>query len=490
MHRYHSRRTFLRSSVVLALSALAACAPPAPSPTPTAPPSPTPAAGPAPAPTPTVVPSAAVVPAAVQGQFEEQTIRILIFSGPEADAHTRLAPKFTEYTKGRVKVVVEEGGRGAEYQAKWLAAMQARSDAYDVVHDNAARFLQSGPAGFFEPLDQFMKDPQLFDAKSFNIEDFPKSLLALFQYQGQQYLLPQEASTLMFFYRKDLLKKYGIPDPPITGYTWDELRDHALKIQEALNKEGKTDTYALLFGVKPPSHSVYNVLMPAWSTGHEIFTQDNRPQINHPKMVEVTTFMTDFLFKHKVVSPGIVGYEYPEVLTAFQQGKAVMALQWNAAAPTILDPGKSPQTAADTGFAVYPHDKTAGPQQPRVYPSVHAIGVSKFSKRKKAAFAYVAWFTSPEIARDYVEKGGGSSGRSSLLSDKSILQKSPHYLALLEGFKVYHPLPRFVQWNYVLNDILGANFNAIWTRQIGIKEGLDKAQKEVEDYLKEQGVLK
>ena len=42
-----------------------------------------------------------------------------MFSGPEVDAHTRLAPKFTEYTKGKVKVQIEEGGRGDAYDAKW-----------------------------------------------------------------------------------------------------------------------------------------------------------------------------------------------------------------------------------------------------------------------------------------------------------------------------------------------------------------------------------
>ncbi len=431
-----------------------------------------------------------VVPVAASGQLEEQTIRVLMFSGPEADAHTRLAPKFTEYTRGKVKVIVEEGGRGAAYQAKWLAAMQARSDAYDVIHDNAARFLQSGPAGFFEPLDGFMNDPQLFNAKAYDLGDFPKALLDLFKYKGQQFLLPQEASALMFFYRKSLLAKYGVPKPSAHGYTWDELRRYALKIQAGLNREGKTDTYALLFGAKPPTHSVYNVLQPAWSFGHEIFAADNRPQLSPPKMVDVTTMMTDLLFKDKVGSPGIVGYEYPEVLTAFQQGKAVMAIQWNAAAPTILDPNKSPETGKDTEFSPYPYAEVPGPHQLHIYPSVHAVGVSKFGKQKRAAFAYVAWFTSKETAREYVLHGGGSSGRASLLGDRSIVSSNPQYLPLLEGLKNYHPLPQFPQWNYVLGDIMGSHFNAIWTRTVGVKEGLDRMQKEVEQYLREQGVIR
>lgn len=430
-----------------------------------------------------------VVPAAAAGELPEQEIRILIFSGPEADAHTRLAPQFTEYTQGKVKVVIEEGGRDADYNSKWLAAAQSRSDAYDVLHNNAELFLRTGPAGFFEPLEPFMADPKLFNAEAFNLDDFPASLLDLFRVDGKLFLLPQEASTLMFYYRKDLLAQYGVPEPPPIGYSWDELRAHALKIQTALTAEGKADTYALIFGVKPPSHAGFNMLQPVWSTAHEFFTPDKQPAFDQPQMAQAVTMMTDFLFKDKVVSPGIVGYEYPEVLTAYQQGNAAMALQWNAAAPTILDPTKSPAVAAQTGFSVYPYDAAVGPEQLRVYPSVHAIGVSPFSTKKEAAFAYVAWFTSPEIARDYVVNGGGSSGRESLLSDPEIVAKNPQYPSLLEGFKLYHPLPQISQWSFLFTDIVGANAGAVWTGQVSVEEGLKAMQDEATEYLTEEGVI-
>ena len=68
-------------------------------------------------------------------------------------------------------------------------------------------------------------------------------------------------------------------------------------------------------------------------------------------------------------------------------------------------------------------------------PSPHAIGVSAFSKNQREAFAYIAWFTSQDVARDYVVNGGGSSGRGSLLTDKEILTKNPQYAALNEVLK-------------------------------------------------------
>jgi len=441
-----------------------------------------------------VIPAAAqdadpVSPIAASGGLEEQEIRVLLFSGPENDAHKRLAPQFTEYTQGKVKVTVEEGGRDVDYVTKFVAAMQAESDIYDVIHTDAQNFLQFGPAGYFEPLEAFMGDESLFDAAAYNLQDFPDSLLALFQYDGTQRLLPQEASTLMFFYRKDLLEKYGVPEPPVTGYSLDEMREHALTIQDAMNTEGLADTYGLVFGVKPQFHSAINVVQPSWSKGAEFFTEDMHPQMNSQPVIDATTYMTNLLFQDKVVSPGVVSYEYPEVLTAFQQGKAAMALEWNAAAPTILDATKSPISATTTGFSAYPYDATAGQTQQRIFPSVHAIGVSHFSKKQQAAFAYVAWFTSQQIARDYVVNGGGSSGRESLLTDPEILAKAPYYAAVLEGFKVYHPFPSLTQWPYMYLNILGVDFNSIWTQQLSVADGLAQMDEEMTTYLQDQGVI-
>ena len=68
-----------------------------------------------------------------------------------------------------------------------------------------------------------MKDKELFDAEAYNNDDFPKALRDVFTYDGEQMLMVQEASGLLFNYRKDLLQKYGVPEPPLEGYDWDTL---------------------------------------------------------------------------------------------------------------------------------------------------------------------------------------------------------------------------------------------------------------------------
>src|SRR3954464_15140057 len=43
---------------------------------------------------------APVSPAAANGELDQQEIRVLLFSGPENDAHKRLSPQFTDYPQG------------------------------------------------------------------------------------------------------------------------------------------------------------------------------------------------------------------------------------------------------------------------------------------------------------------------------------------------------------------------------------------------------
>ncbi len=430
-----------------------------------------------------------VAPKAARGELADQTIVVAISGGPEADAHTRLAAKFTEYTKGMVKVRVEELPRGTPGSAKALTTLQGQSDAWDVLSVTSTNFTQWGQAGFMAPLKTFMANPDLFNAQAYNLDDFPKALLEIPTAKGELIGFPQEASTLMFFYRRDLLKKYGIAEPGPKGYSWKELLDNALALKPKLAADGLTDVFPLVFGVKATGHASVQAWNAFWSYGQELFDDKWNPQWTSEKANTAMTMLTDFLFKHQVVSEGIVGYEYPEVLTALQQNKAVMALQWNAAAPTVLDASKSPEWGPNAAFSVYPYEPTAGPDQKRVQESVWAQCVSSFSKKQEAAFSYITWFTSKDVARDYVTNGGGSSGRSSLLTDPAIVAKNPHYPAVLNGFNLLHRLPRLTEWGYINDSIANPDFSSIWSKQLSVADGLKKANQETIDYLKDQGVL-
>lgn len=488
-----TRRGFLTlAGSALATSALAACSSPAAQSSPTA----NPATAPNQAPKPSAPADAAkpaqtagprpVVPKAAAGSLRSVQMTVCMSSGPQAEIHTRNAPLFTPYTQGKVTVVVDVLPRNTGEQV-WLTKMQAQSSEWDAVQEQASRFPMSAPAGFLVPLSKFMNNRDLFDAEAYDLNDFPQAELDTYRHNGELYAFPQEMSALMFFYRKDLLDKWGIKAPGPDGYSWEELHETSLAVQEKIKSAGMADTFALTWGgIAGQARHLYSHV--SWGMGNEFMADDSKVKINSESAIKAMELVNDLIFKDKVVSPAVIGYNLEEVNAAYGKGKAVMAIQWNAAAPAILDPQTSPDAAAGTAFSIFPYWKSVGSKQSRVQANVHATAVSAFSKNPEEAFAYAAWFTSKEVAREYVMQGGGSSGRQSLLGDPEILKKNPQYDALKRSGLVYHGIPRSAYYSYILTNVIGPNVNAAFAGKAPMKECLDAAQADAVSYLKQSGV--
>ncbi len=495
-----TRREFLVGIALAGGALVGGCAGPAATPTaaPTTPAAPKPTTAPqTPAPAVTKVATAAeaanvVAPKAARGELPECTLTVAILSGPEADAHKRLAPEWEKYSKGKCKVVVEDLGRGEAGTTKLLATMLAKSDAWDVVYTLSLGAVANISAGFFEPLGPLMAKPDLFNAKAYDLEDFPTSVRGLYTYNKELFLFSQQLSTMLTYYRKDLLDKYGLPHPKSVGWTWEELRDTCLKLKEKLAADGKADVFPLVFGVKKASHSALSCEMILWGNGVEWFDEaKQRPAFYQPGSLEAMTFVMDLMNKDKVVSQGCKDYEYAEVLTAQQQGKAVIALQWDAAAATLADKSKSPETAGKLGYACYPVFKKKDPSFTAGYFHGSGIGVSAFSKKKEAAFEYITWFTSKEIARNTVVKGGGSSGRTSVLTDPQIQKDSAGHLQafsdmLKQGHKPYETPA--LQW--IRDSGLGPIMHEAWTGMKSLEQALKDSDAEITNEYRNKGWLK
>jgi len=117
--------------------------------------------------------------------------------------------------------------------------------------------------------------------------------------------------------------------------------------------------------------------------------------------------------------------------------------------------------------------------------------VSSYSAYQQAAFEYVAWFCSPEIARETVLKGGGSSGRQSLLHEPSILASNPQYKALADSFAFYAPWPQTPAASYIVEVDLVQTGTKIFSSapsQPVIDSDLAGLDSAILSYLKQEGI--
>jgi ABC-type glycerol-3-phosphate transport system substrate-binding protein len=210
------------------------------------------------------------------------------------------------------------------------------------------------------------------------------------------------------------------------------------------------------------------------------------PQFSAPRVKDVINWSID-LQRSGLTPPGLGGDAYSQGSTLFQNQTIAMGIQWNAAAIDLLDKTKSPAVYDKMGFGVMPYSPVGGPQANRIAPSVWGLGVSSFSNYPEQAFAYIAWFSSPEVAREYVTNGGGSSGRSSLLSDRAIVSRNPQYKTLLASFPLYARFPDNPAMAYIFNQLMSSAGNSIWSGSSSPEAALAGLDQDVASYLESAG---
>ncbi|HTT91247.1 MAG TPA: extracellular solute-binding protein [Acidimicrobiales bacterium] len=424
-----------------------------------------------------------VSPVAYNGDLSSATIVVAIPSGPEADTHNALASEFTKYTKGKIKVVVEEQSRTDAFETKFLTLMNARSSEWDVVRTTPLDFLLWGPKGWLVSFNKFMAQPNLFNSQVFKLDDYPPAIINLFKRNGGVYSFIQTASALLLYYRKDLLAKYaGVPAPPDEGWSITELKAVAQKMKSA-----GLGMYPFFFEASAPDGQAYcTAYCMAAMGGAAALGSGLKPDLATSSVESVFDWSIS-LQKEGLVPPGIESDGYSQGIPVFQNEQVAMGLQWDAAAATVLSQSQSPKIYDKMGFAPYPYD-LGGPSSLRLYPSVWGLGISSYSKNQEAAFAYISWFTSPDIAKQYISTGGGTTGRTTLLNEPSIVAQNPQYVALSKGLKIYKPLPPTPAAPYVVEVLLDNAGSAIWSGSQSVASALATYDKQALSYLKEEGI--
>ena len=172
-----------------------------------------------------------------------------------------------------------------------------------------------------------MEDSDVFEA-----EDFYPQALDAFRWQGEQLCLPQNVSSLVVYYNRDLFERYGVPEPR-AGWTWGELVDAASALTRDANGnvvKGTRDArerrqvavYGL--GVEP---AMIRVAPFVWSNGGEI-VDDETLRRGSPSTPRGAEALKDFLDLRSVygVVPTDEEVEAEDDEARFANGRLAMLL--------------------------------------------------------------------------------------------------------------------------------------------------------------------
>ncbi len=306
-----TRRAFLQATgILMAGSALAACAPKAtPEPT-TAPSQPKATQAPAKA---TEAPKPTATP---PPKKEAVTIRLMAWGNPtEVKAREATIGLFEE-THPDIKVNFIHVPQG--YGDK-LQTMLAGGDYPDVF------FLGNGDILSYATRKQLLDLNPLIERDNVDTSDIFPANLALYNVDGTQYGFPVDAPNQQLFFNKTRFEEKGVPLPSPDwedrSFNWDAFLDAA----KALTNE---DENQYGFQVRNGNFRQYWLFITA--NGGEMFNEDGtKCLLNEPPAVEALQFLADLINVHKVAPPMDVAAEMGAA-ELFQSGITAMETWWPA----------------------------------------------------------------------------------------------------------------------------------------------------------------
>lgn len=284
--------------------------------------------------------------------------------------------------------------------------------------------------------------------------------------------LPWYVDTGLIYYRKDLLKKYGLTAPN----TWAELTEAAKKIQAGEKKEN-SKFVGYVFQGKAYEGLTCNVMEWTSSFGGTAFVNDEGAPVAHtPENVAALSLAASWVGE---ISPnGVLNYAEEEARGVFQSGGAAFMRNWPYAW-NLANSDDSP-VKGKVGVLPIPKGGANGKNSP-VLGGWH-LAVSKYSKHPKEAIDLILHLTSAVSQKERLVKGGYFPTRKALYESEELKKDSPLFGVLAQSLATAVARPSKntgAQYNRVSNEIWNATFSVL-----SGKKSADESLKQLDRKLK------
>lgn len=285
---------------------------------------------------------------------------------------------------------------------------------------NYQTLLQSGSTA----LDAFMMDvlwpgsfqSYLVDLKHVapqNVKLDYKSIVANDTVKGRLVAIPWTADFGLLYYRKDLLKKYKYAGPPST---WSQLGKMATKIQKGEQKHN-SKFYGFAYQGDANETLTGNALEWIASFGGGTIISNGKVTVNNSRAMAALNLMKSWV--GKITPPAVTTFNENDTKSLFDNGDLAFVRQW----PNLYGPSQSsPAVRGKFAVAALPHENS-GKSSATV--AGWELGVSKYSKHKSAAEAFIRYYSSQPMEVWRAVQGGFVPAMPSLNSMKAVQRAEP-----------------------------------------------------------------
>ncbi len=249
----------------------------------------------------------------------DDTIRLQVSGEPEETAvYDALAAAFMEQHPGstiEVVKVAEKPGHLAR-----LSTSFAAGNPPDVFLVNFREFSVYAARSALEPVGPLLEDQGL------DFDDYYTPPLDAFDFDGALQCMPQNISSLVVYYNRELLKRFGVDEPP-DQWSWEEFRSTAIAMTQ-----GDVDGV----GIEP---SVIRLAPFVWSNGGEVVDDTETPTrftLDEPAAREAVEFVVG-LVRDDQVAPTEEEVAAQDLETRFETGKLAMLLSSRVDTPRFRE---------------------------------------------------------------------------------------------------------------------------------------------------------
>ncbi|MFZ5814284.1 MAG: ABC transporter substrate-binding protein [Bacillota bacterium] len=343
---------------------------------------------------------------------------------------------------------------------QYATKFSAGDDSIDVIGLDIVWPPEFGASKWVLPLDEYFTKAEQ--------DKFLQGPLNANKYEGKLYSVPLFTAGGAFYYRKDILEKYGKQPPK----TWDEI---VALSKELVGKDGIE--VGMVFQGAQYEGLTCNILEYMRGNGGDVFDKSGKVVVDSPNNVEAIKFMRK-LVEEKVVPAGITTYKEAEALRTFIEGKALFMRHWAPAYATIQN---SPESKVKNKVGIAP--VPSGPNGTRTSSTLGGwnVGINANipKERKEAAVTFVKWMTSEEASKIFALEGAYIPIYPTLFEDKEILAKYPHWESFKAIFLNADPRPISPLYPQV-SDVIQVNMHKALSGTISAEEAAKNMQQGIE----------
>jgi len=341
---------------------------------------------------------------------EAKEIHLLLNRHPFTESILRFLPEYEAQTGVKVYTLLlsEE-----EYFEKLITELSSRSGYYDLFMLGFPHIWQYANAGWLEPLDGYIADPNLTPA-DWDFGDFYPGLIESSRWnliagggigEGSLWAIPVNSEAYVIFYRKDLFERFQVKAPT----TYQEMYEAAKALTRVVDGEQ-------VYGFAHRGVRSWSTINPGYCTafssyGARDFDENLKCAIDSPRGIEITDLFIRTL--KEAGPPGWPSYTWYEGKEGFLSGRFAMWFDANHQAAAFENPSKS-RVAGKVGYLLPP----PGPDGEIRSNAWHwSLALNASSGRKREAWKFLAWASSKEILQRTIPYENINPTRQSVWKD-------------------------------------------------------------------------